>query len=181
MEIQYDTCDSYDENVCSVKRLTKAEYTRYLKNIAVRLSEDENTPADILNLQIIDCFKTTSNNCTEYHFIYSYRGVKYFVIFDNLGIKKIEFPKDKTIFAKKRNNERKFLIYFIISIIFFGVLGSIIDVGIAAILGVSTVLLLLCKTLRSNNAIIEKLRAIKKERLTKFLFENNLDTNDNEQ
>lgn len=129
MKIQCDNCGSFVENFnstgtyvcahcgtkytysvngsfCPVKKLTRSEYNRYLKAIAKRLSKDENTPADILDFQIVDSFKMESNGATEYHFVYRYLETKYFIIFDDLGIKKIEFPKDKSVFRKQQKKQQ---------------------------------------------------------------------------
>ena len=53
---------SFSGSVYRKRQLTKAEYVLYLKKIAIRLSEDERTPIDILNFLIIDSFKLITND-----------------------------------------------------------------------------------------------------------------------
>ena len=65
-------------DICRKIQLTELEYTFYLKKIAVRLSEDENTPIDILDFEIVEAFKFFLNNTEEYHFKYAYLSCKYY-------------------------------------------------------------------------------------------------------
>lgn len=159
---------SFSGSVYRKRQLTKAEYVLYLKKIATRLSEDERTPIDILNFLIIDSFKLITNDNKEIHFIYGYQNVKYTIVFDDLGIKKIEFPKNKTLELKKSELDKKSMIYFIGTIIALGLLSLIIDIGIVSGLSVLIILILLIRNLNTKNKLAEEEKLLKKSKLSEF-------------
>lgn len=159
---------SFSGSIYRKIQLTKAEYVLYIKKIATRLSEDERTPIDILNFLIIDSFKLITNDNEEIHFIYDYQNVKYTIVFDDLGIKKIEFPKNKTLEFKKSKFDKKFMIYFIGTIIALGLLSLIIDIGIVSGLSVLIILILLKRNLNTKNKLAEEEKLLKKNKLSEF-------------
>lgn len=166
---------SFSGGIYRKRQLTKAEYALYLKKIATRLSEDERTPIDILNFLIIDSFKLITNNYEEIYFIYSYQGVKYTIVLDDLGIKKIEFPKNKTLELKKIKQDKKFMIYFISTIIALGLLSFKIDIGIVSGSSVLIILILLIRNINTKNKLVEEEKLLKKSKLAKFFSKIDLD------
>ena len=170
--------ESFSGSICIKKQLSEEENCFYVKRLAIKLSEEINTPVDIFDLKIIEKFKLVANNIDEINIKYSYKNIEYLAIFDDLGIKKITFPKNKTISIAKQKNDKKFLICFLVMIVLMGVLGVFIDLGIVSLLYVVIILSLLGKTLAANNKIVEEERKIKQKQMLNFLNKNNLDTSE---
>lgn len=152
------------------KNLTKEEFNVYLIKLAKRLIED-NTPVDILPLNIKKTFKIIVNDNEEFHFLYEYEKKEYIVIFDNLGIKKIQIPPNNSYIIQKKSNDKKFLILYLISILFFGVLSIFWNISVIAL--IVSIFLLLSKNLLANNKIIEEQKKEKEKNFEKFMKDNN--------
>ena len=161
--------------------MSSADYLYYLKKIVKRLSEEERTPMDILEFKIVDKFKLITNNNIEYHFKYAYNQVNYQIIFDDLGIKKVEFPKNQTIVVKQSKNTKKFFQSFLIMIVASAIVTSFLDafsMGFNLLISVGFILLILVclgKMINANNKIIDEEMAYKQKKMLEFFVNNNLE------